>query len=141
MLAVILSLSLRILTLSTTPFNVVQVNAAFHRFTGLTSADVLGKPICDLIARSDGSLATALEESAKTLKMASLRQQTFKTEDDSKCLEQKVLISPVGTESNVITHFTVELKNQEDALRDENTSYPAPSGIQNTRDIPMNVMG
>jgi len=130
----------RILTLGTAPFSVVQVNAAFHRFTGLTTGDVLGKPVLDLIVHPDDTLKTALEESAKNLKIIVARQQTFKAEGANKHPEQRVRISPVGTQLNAITHFAIELQS-EDGQSDRDVTKLATSGICTARNSPMNVMG
>jgi PAS domain-containing protein len=131
-----------IITGATAPFCVVQVNAAFHRLTGLKSEDILGKPILDLMSAPDEMLPCSLGQCAITLHATILRHQVFKTATSTKSKqqrEQKILVSPVGPQPENITHFRIELRDEDES--EEPNTATGGTVLFSCTDSPMNVMG
>jgi hypothetical protein len=98
----------------------VQANAAFHRFSGCNNSKILGESLAKLLPEE--SLVAVLRSSVETGDKVTLDGNTFlrllhaqnssdrstdlsSIDDDS----QKVVVSPVGPDSNTITHFSLEL--------------------------------
>ena len=107
------------MTLSFAPFLVVHANPDYSRMTGLTPADILGKPLHEVIQDKACKQATA-----KTHSLASLNNQvtSFVTPaasgEDTKC---RVHVSVVGTDTaavkkdkSLVTHFMVSLTEERD---------------------------
>jgi hypothetical protein len=105
----------------------------------LKSEDILGKPILDLMSNPDETLPCSFGKCATTLQATTVRHQVFKTSTSTESKqhgEQKVLVSPVGPQPENITHFRIEL-HDEDQTEEPTTTALLHSSI----DSPMNVMG
>lgn len=112
----------RLVTLSFAPFLVVHANPAYTQMTGLTSADILGKPFHQVIQDK-----TRKADTAKAHSLASLNEQvtsfvvnpdTTKKDNNNKSdiASCRVSVAVVGTEAtavrmdkSLITHFLVSL--------------------------------
>lgn len=144
--------------LATSPYLVIQANAAFLRYTGSVSSVVLGRPLRDLI--QDESILDVLAESSNTFTTPPIRttsifkvnnscKNTDNTTGDNETTENgyKLVISPVGSPNTSITHFAIELEitstNQEECNNQGQRgtkSYDQPFD-GNSSQSAMNVIG
>lgn len=107
----------RLVTLSFAPFLVVHANPEYSRMTGHTPADVLGKPLHELIQDQACKAATA-----KTHSLASLNDQVtnfFTPAASGAATKCRVRVSVVGTDAaavkknrSLVTHFMVSLTEE-----------------------------
>ena len=135
----------RLVTLSFAPFLVVHVNPEYTRMTGLTPADILGKPLHVVIQDKVCKAATA-----KTHSLASLNNQvtSFVTPaasgEDTKF---RVHVSVVGTDTaaikknrRLVTHFMVSLTEERDTEEDPEEAATAADSAAPEVDDAANAM-
>jgi hypothetical protein len=113
----------RLLVSSSSPYQILQVNAAFHRFSKAFS--FLGKTASDLT--TDQNLSTALAKAGSERRPFKARIEQFQWENSQ---PTTVSVYPVGThKGSVITHFAVEVDAGEEAPATGST-YSSPQDTQ-----------
>ena len=121
----------RLIVLAASPHIVIQVNATFLRFTGTSSSSMLGQQLHFLL--EDDSLLKSLTESAKrfTSNVVPYESSVFKRPGNLNNLKDgrdlvaphKIVITPVGSQKNSITHFAIEIQGSEQNLSQECGDY------------------
>jgi hypothetical protein len=103
-----LCFSHRLMTLAVSPYTVVHSNAAYGQLTGLSSANILGKPLFNSLGDSNApTLARCAESSAagKDVEFSILG-------NDSKPIECHMKVTPIVSSvhsSLKVTHYAVDL--------------------------------
>jgi hypothetical protein len=139
---------------------VIQANAAFLRYTGFTSSNVLGRPLSHMFScennENANGLLHALKESYETLKPLTLTNglsifnriaKKAQLMNEDQCSDAtSVVISPVGSKSSSISHFSIEVhlsptndNNMSSVLQNENYVDRYNDEINDTQLF--NVMG
>lgn len=125
--ALSISPNARLIVLATAPYLVIQANAAFLRYTGWMSSNVLGRPLSHLLScehnDNTNQLLHALKESSESLQTSTVSNglATFQRVSNklnvAHCDLQSndppkiVVVSPVGSKGCSISHFSIELQN------------------------------
>jgi hypothetical protein len=153
----------RIIVLATAPYIIIQANAAYLRYSGSMSSNVLGRPLSNILA--DQTLLAVLKESNKQLTGASVPGTTlFKISDFYNTnnthtanaiggeKDLRAIVSPIGSRKKSVTHFAIELQchrsNSSSSLDNEdNDTYnrrpysPSIHSKNNRSRHPMTMMG
>jgi PAS domain-containing protein len=144
-LTILLFFTCRLVTLSFAPFLVVHVNPAYTDMTGISPADILGKPFHEVIedrtvkaATSKASSLTSLHEQVTSL------QQGRKTDDDD-TKECRIEVAVVGPENkdrtaafdpNSVTHYMISLVEEDEpeatTVTDDDSSSEAEASASVT---------
>jgi hypothetical protein len=133
-----------LIVLATSPYLVIQVNAAFLRFTGTTSSNMLGQQLRDLLV--DETLLSSLKESKTWFSSISIpptksifkRSHAKMSMDDSS--NHVISITPVGSQRNSITHFAIEIENSDKSVSQESDNVARNSQRRQIA-MPMTAMG
>ena len=128
------------MTLSTAPFTIVHVNAAFTRITGMSSVKTLGRSFGDLIQGYKSSdyllpsereqqppLLEILKACAESMSSTVVTGQGIKSRNYTKSSRSgyipcSINVSPVGTPIQSATHLAMELQLTKTTAADEGTS-------------------
>jgi PAS domain-containing protein len=109
-------------TLSFAPFLVVHVNPAYTDMTGLSPADILGKPFHEVIEERTVKAATAKASSLTSLHEHVTRLQLGKKTTDYDTKECRIQVAVVFPENkdrsakfdrNSVTHYMISLEEDE----------------------------
>lgn len=117
----------RIVTLSFAPFLVVHINPAYTRMTGLTPADILGKPFHEVIEDSSIKASTAKASSLTSLheKVTSFLQSKGHTDaNNNKFCVNVSVVGPEPADNHVdnhknITHYMISLNEHEEEPKEQ----------------------
>lgn len=124
----------RIVTLSFAPFLVVHVNPAYTRVTGLSPADILGKPFHEVIEDAACKVNTAKASSLTRLheSVTSFLHAKGDVEVDNN--KFRINVSVVGPEpsdhstsldhKSLITHYMISMKEHEEPEEEEDQELP-----------------
>jgi hypothetical protein len=114
--------------MSFAPFSVVHVNAAYINLTGLSSADVVGRPLGELV--HDPLVAAALKTTCNSFSLSTLHRQSIRIKSKScKSTSSKVKVSavPIGQSDECVTHYMLELETTNTSIGSP-PSFVAPIG-------------
>lgn len=135
----------RIVVLSSSPFTVVHVNAAYLQLTGLSSVRLLGQPLQDLLL--DGKWTAALSRTKSDGSDFDLRQmnkRVVKTRTGTQKgspMQCTVSASPIGVAADRITHFALVLEQCQGDERSINTNSVLDLTNEDSTTPPMTVSG
>jgi hypothetical protein len=112
------------MTLAASPYTVVHSNAAYGQLTGLSSANILGKPLFNSLGDSNApTLASCAESSSagKDVLFSILG-------NDSKPIECHMKVTPIVSSvhnSLKVTHYAVDLTAMRDEMSNDEASLQA----------------